>query len=75
MTRRAYAVPEVAELLGGVTERFVWHLIEDGSLPSIKIGRRRLVPAEDLDAYIKGLRDDAQRAREAATARPARGVA
>lgn len=48
----AYEVPQVAVLLP-ITERQVWRLIDDGSLPSFKIGRRRLVAAKDLDAYVE----------------------
>jgi excisionase family DNA binding protein len=64
--RDAYPVPEVAALLGGVTPRYVWKLIDSGELPSFKVGARRLVARTDLDAYIARLRADEQRAREAA---------
>lgn len=66
--RDAYPVPEVAELLGGVSPRYVWTLIDTGELPSFKTGGRRLVAREDLDAYIARLRKDDQTARAAATA-------
>lgn len=64
--RKAYSVPEVAQLLGGVTERYVWMLLSRDELKSVKIGGRRMVPASDLDAFIDGLRQDEQRARESA---------
>lgn len=70
--REAYPIPEVAVLLGGASERWVWALVERGELPSFKAGGRRLVRRTDLLAYIKGLRDDDQRAREAATVTPIR---
>lgn len=66
--RDVYPVPEVAERLAGVSERFVWSLIASGDLESIKVGHRRVVPAESLRAYIEKLRDDERQVRAAAAA-------
>ena len=66
--RDAYPVPEVAVLLGNVSERYVWQLIGTGALMSFKSGRLRLVARKDLDAYIDALREDELRARAAAVA-------
>lgn len=49
--RLLYPVPEVAQLLGGITERQVWKYIESGELKSRKVGRRRLVHRKDLEAF------------------------
>lgn len=67
--RRAYNVPEVAVLLGGVTERYVWTLLSTGELESVKIGARRLIPAEAIDAFIARLRADEKRVRAEAAAK------
>lgn len=61
--RLAYTVPEVAVLLGGVTERFVWKLLASGELPGFMLGGRRVVFHEDLDAMLRKLRDDELKAR------------
>lgn len=45
-------MPEVAVLLGDMSERNVWELIRRKQLPSFKSGGRRLVDHEDLRAYI-----------------------
>jgi excisionase family DNA binding protein len=66
--RAAYPVPEVAVLLGGVTERYVWTLLSRNELTSVKVGGRRLVPADDLDAFIEKLREQERQARAAASA-------
>lgn len=66
--REAYSVPEVAQLLGGASDRWVWTLVNNGALPAIRIGGRRLVPRADLLAFIEKLRADEQRARAAVTA-------
>jgi excisionase family DNA binding protein len=71
--RRVYGVPEVAALLGGVTVRYVWTLIASGALESVKIGKRRMVPHEAIDALIAQLREDEARARAAVATHPPAG--
>lgn len=66
--REVYQVPEVAVLLGGASERWVWSLVDRKVLPSVKIGGKRLIPRADLIAFIEGLREDERTAREAAGA-------
>lgn len=53
--RRLYPLPEVGQLLGGLSSATLYRRIGDGSLPTVHVGGRRFVRAEDLDAYIKGL--------------------
>lgn len=53
--RKLYAKPEAAEQLS-ISERVLDRLIADGVLETVKIGRRRLVPDDALDAYIEHLR-------------------
>lgn len=66
--RAAYQVPEVAILLGGVTERYVWRLISSGELQSFKVGRLRMVSREQIDTFISALEEDERKARAAAVA-------
>lgn len=63
--RLAFKPAEVAERLG-VGERYVWTLIETGELKSVKLANRRMVLAEDLDAFIEVLKAERDRARGAA---------
>lgn len=65
--RDVHDVPEVAVLLGGISERYVWRLIADGELISFTVGRRRMVARTDLDAYIARMRQEAAQARAALT--------
>lgn len=51
--RLLYPVPEVAVLLGGITERQVWKYIESKQLASRKLGKRRLVHRDDIAAFIE----------------------
>ena len=46
-----YGLSRVAQLTG-LSERFLAKLIARGDVPSIKIGRRRLVLAKELKAFL-----------------------
>jgi excisionase family DNA binding protein len=53
-TKRLLSAPDVSASLGiGLTK--TWELIATGELPTVRIGRRRLVPAAALDEYVRGL--------------------
>src|SRR5690606_15609299 len=43
---RLLSVDDVGRTLGGITRRYVYRMIESGELESVKLGRRRLVPAD-----------------------------
>ena len=45
------SVPEAADTLG-IGPRCAWALISKGDLPSVKIGRRRLVDSRDIASFI-----------------------
>jgi excisionase family DNA binding protein len=53
--RRLYSVQETAELLS-VQPAYVYALAYSGRLRTVKLGRRRLVPAEALDDLVAGLK-------------------
>ncbi len=53
-----YNVDEAAELLS-IGRTMVFQLIAEGRLGSLKIGHRRLVPRQDLEAFIAELRSPA----------------
>lgn len=53
--RRLYSVKDAAELLS-VDKNTVYQLAYSGRLATVKLGRRRLVPSEALDALIAELR-------------------
>lgn len=55
-----------ARILGGISEREVERRIAAGDLESVTIGRRRMVVAESLDAYVTRLRNEARSRAEAA---------
>lgn len=56
--RRLYPKSDAAEQLG-VSERVLDRLIAAGEVETVKIGRRRLVPADALDEYVERLRRSA----------------
>ena len=56
--RLLYAIPDAATQLS-VSARVLERLIADGEIATVKIGRRRLVPAEALADYITRLQRSA----------------
>lgn len=48
----AYSTENAAKALD-VSLRTIWNLIEAGKLPTFKIGRKRLIRAEDIEALIE----------------------
>jgi excisionase family DNA binding protein len=49
--RLAYSITETAEALG-VSRDLVYDILRAGALKSVRVGRRRLVSAEALKAYL-----------------------
>ncbi|OYO08879.1 DNA-binding protein [Enemella evansiae] len=56
--RLLYSVNEAMELLN-LGRSVIYELIRSGQLRTVKVGRRRLVPAKALDDYVNGLADAA----------------
>lgn len=55
LDRLLYSIPDAAEQLS-VSPRVMERLITDGAVDTIKIGRRRLVPAEALEDYVERMK-------------------
>ena len=51
--RRALSIKEVADACG-LSRATVYRLIADGKLATLKIGARRLVPVDFIDALLSG---------------------
>lgn len=51
--RPTLSVAETAELLG-ISRWLVQQAVRDGSLPSVRVGRRILIPRRRLDAWLHG---------------------
>lgn len=54
--RRAYPVDEARALLGGISRKSIYDLINDGSLGTVMFSGRRLVPADAIDSLIAASR-------------------
>lgn len=50
---RLLDVDQVADLLGGVSRSFIYSAFAHGDLRSVKVGRRRLVPAGAVEQFIR----------------------
>ena len=58
-TKRLVSIPEAREVLGGIGHSTIYELIKRGELTKVNIGRRGLITAESLAAYMDRLREDA----------------
>ncbi|UZR29034.1 helix-turn-helix domain-containing protein [Methylococcus mesophilus] len=47
-----WSFDETARQLGNVSIRTVRRMIDRGELPTVRIGRRRMIPAEYVHAYV-----------------------
>lgn len=47
-----YSIEEARELLGGISRNSIYHLLRDGRLASVPIGRRRFISGAAIDAFI-----------------------
>ena len=54
MTRTLYAVPETCQRLS-IGRSTLYELIADGQIKAVKIGRRTLIPNEELERYVASL--------------------
>lgn len=66
--RRLINKRNAARILGEITVREVEKRIADGDLETVKLGRRRLIVLESLDAYVARLREQAAAERESVPA-------
>jgi excisionase family DNA binding protein len=55
VARLLYKPEDAAELLS-IGRTLMYDLIKSGQVDSVKVGRRRLVPAEALTSYVDHLR-------------------
>lgn len=53
--RLLYSIPDAADQLS-VSARVLERLIAAGQVDTVKIGRRRLIPADALTAYVERVR-------------------
>jgi excisionase family DNA binding protein len=51
VTRLAYSPAEAAQALG-ISRAKLYLLLDDGTIPSVKLGRRRLIRVADLEAVL-----------------------
>jgi excisionase family DNA binding protein len=66
MARRTlYDEHEAREQLGGIGRTLFYELIGSGQLRSVKLGRRRLVPADAIEELVDRLSQDGPQQRQA----------
>lgn len=53
MEKMVYTVQEVAGLLN-ISKSYAYELIKNGTIPVLKLGKRRVVPKEKFNNWING---------------------
>lgn len=59
--------PAAGILLGGLTRRTIFTLVEQGELETVLIGQTRMIPHASIEAYIERQKAKARAARPAET--------
>lgn len=54
VNRAAYPLDEARELLGGMSRQHLHNLAERGELRLVRLGRRVLVPASEINRLLEG---------------------
>lgn len=68
--RELYSVEEARFLLGGISRATLYELLNAGELETVTIGRRRLIPAAAINAFIATSSTNIAPAERRAVARP-----
>ncbi|MGW3888924.1 helix-turn-helix domain-containing protein [Micromonospora chokoriensis] len=63
--------PAAGVLLGGLTRRTIFTLVEQGELETVLIGQTRMIPHSSIEAYIERQKAKARVARSADASVPA----
>jgi excisionase family DNA binding protein len=50
--RLTYSVAEAARVLG-ISRSYCYELVQGGQLPSLRLGRRRLIPRAALERFVE----------------------
>lgn len=51
MEKLVYSVQEVAEALG-ISKSYAYELVREGIIPSLQLGKKRIIPKEKLKIWI-----------------------
>lgn len=52
MEKLVYSVAEVAAALG-ISKSYAYHLVKTNSLPTVKLGKRRIIPKDLLEKWLQ----------------------
>ena len=51
MEKMTYSIKEVMTLLG-ISKSYTYQLIRDGTIPSIQLGKKRVIPKESFNNWL-----------------------
>lgn len=56
MEKLVYSIRETAELLG-ISRSYAYELVRNGTIPTLKLGKKRLIPKEKFAEWVNGRND------------------
>ena len=56
MEKLVYSIQEAADLLG-ISKSYAYELVRKGTIPVLKLGRKRVIPKEKFNQWINGKRE------------------
>ena len=51
MERVVYSIQEIGELLG-ISKSYAYQLVREGTIPSVKLGSKRVIPKEKSNKWL-----------------------
>lgn len=54
MEKRVYSIQEVADALG-ISHSYAYQLVRSGEIPSLKLGKKRVIPIAKFEQWINGV--------------------
>ena len=61
MLGRMYNIKDAAKMIDGISEYRIREMCKDGSLPSLKAGKKYMISEENLKRYVLGENKEADK--------------
>ena len=53
MEKLVYSIQEAADLLG-ISRSYVYEMVRNGTIPSLELGKKRVIPKVKFNQWVKG---------------------
>ena len=56
MDKIVYTMQEIADMLG-ISRSYAYELVRNGTIPSLELGKKRVIPKEKFNKWVNGERE------------------